>query len=114
MRLHSQRATSNLVLLVSVPVAAAIGPEAEKEHGEHERELDDRDDEVEVGERFGVGGDRRDGEGGADGGESPINEERGRADGSIGIEVVGSVDGQWSVSSASNSKSTSSLINFMI
>ena len=74
--------------------ALAIRPEAEEEHGEDERELDDRDDEVKVGERFGVGGDGRDGEGGADGGESPVNEERGRADGSIGIDVVSSVDGQ--------------------
>ena len=83
---QSRGATSNLILLVPVPVASAVGPETEKEHGEDERELDDRDDEVEVGERFGVGGDGRDGEGGADGGESPVNEERGRADGSIGID----------------------------
>ena len=78
--------------------AAAVGPEAEEEHGEDEREFDDGDDNVKVGERFCVGGDGGDGEGGADGGQRPVDEERGRADGGIGIiEVVGSADASlWS------------------
>ena len=76
-----------------MPVAAvaAVGPEAEEEHGEDERRLDDRDDEVKVGERFGAGGgvDGREGDRGAGGGERPVHEERGRA---TGIGVVGSED----------------------
>ena len=75
-------------------VAAAVGPEAEEEHGEDEREFDDGDDQVKVGQQFGFGGDGGDGEGGADGGQRPVDEERGGADGGIGIiEVVGSADG---------------------
>ena len=74
--------------------APAVRPEAEEEHGEDEREFDDGDDQVKVGQQFGFGGDGGDGEGGADGGQRPVDEERGRADfGVIGIEVVGSVDG---------------------
>ena len=88
--------------LVAVAAVAAVGPKGEEEHAEDERRLDDRDDEVKVGERFGAGGGRgvdgrREGEGGAGGGERPVHEERGRAD---GIGVVGS--GAETVSISSN------------
>ena len=45
-----------------------------------------------------IGDDGGDGEGSADGGQRPVDEERGRANGGIGIiEVVGSADGSlWS------------------
>ena len=62
-----------------VVAATAVGPEAEEEHDEYERELDDGNDEVKVGDGVGVGGGSGRGEGGADGRERPVDEEGGRA-----------------------------------
>ena len=87
--------------LVAVIAVAAVGPEGEEEHCKDERRLNDRDHEVEVGEKFGAGVDgRREGEGGAGAGECPVHEERGRAD---AIGVVGSEDETVSVSYVFNS-----------